>query len=151
MVIVANADILGAITARLRTFSEVTALTSTRIAGEIGPDWFSGKQARYAIRLRRTGGVPDPEEWRVGIHTSRIDCNCYGSSERAANLLLSTVLACLCPDMSRPMAFTQQLGSAFVHVASVMPEVDVVADRETDTGYRYAWVPLSIRWQSIAS
>jgi hypothetical protein len=152
MTIAPNADIIGALTAKLRATTEVTALASTRIAGEVGSDWFTpGGDARGAVRLRRTGGNVDPELWGVGIHVSRVDCNCYGSSGRTANLLLATVLAVLCPDMSNRAAFTQTLADGSkVRVYDVMPEVDVIVYREIDTGYRFAWVPLSVRWSAIA-
>lgn len=152
MTVSPNADILGALTAKLRATTEVAALAGTRVAGEIGDDWFTpGGDARYAVRLRRTGGPINPDEWGVGIHTSRIDCVCYGSSGRAAGVLLATVLACLCPDTSRQIGFTQTLAdTTTVRVSSVIPEVDVVVDREQDTGYRFAWVPLLVKWSAIA-
>lgn len=151
MPVAANADILGALTAYLRTITEVTALASTRIGGEIQDDWFPGPDARGAVRMRRTGGPIDVGEWMVGIHTSRVDCICYGASARLAQVLMATVLATLCPDQSGRGAFVQTLAdTSKVHVFSVYPEVDVIVDRDPDMGYRFAWCPLIVKWSAIA-
>jgi hypothetical protein len=152
MTIAANADILGALTAKLRATTEVTALCSTRISGELQASWFTGPDAPAAIRLRRTGGAVDLDHWMIGLHTSRVDCICYGASARAAQQVMATVLATLCPDLSQRGAFIQTLADGSkVHVSSVFPEVDVFVDREPDTGYRFAWCPLVVRWNAIAT
>lgn len=155
MPVTAQADILGAVTARLRTFTEVTALTNTRIGGEIGSDWFPGPGAQYAVRMRRTGGPTDVDLNRAGIHYARIDCMCYGSSGRTATKLLSTVLAALCPDQSGGRSsFTQAVTvepntTQNVRVYSIEPEVEPVQDREPDTNFYYAWAPLIAAWSVI--
>ncbi len=154
MTITAQADILGAITARLRTFNEVTTLASTRIGGEIGSDWFPGPGAQYAVRLRRTGGIVDVNEQLIGVQRSRIDCVCYGSSGRTATVLMSTVLSALCPDASARGSFIQSVTVATnttqnVRVYDVQPEVGIVQDREPDTNFYYAWCPLIATWSAI--
>ncbi len=153
MTITAQADILAAVTARLRTFSEITALTSTRIGGELGSDWFTGANAQHAIWLRRTGGPVDIEDWLIGIQRSRLDCWCYGSSAKAANDIMSLVLAALAPEQAGGAgSFIQTLtGGARVRVYNVIPETGVISNREPDTGYRYAWCPLMVTWGVIGA
>lgn len=155
MTLTAEADILAAITARLRTFTEITNLTSTRIGGEIGEAWFSGPAATYAVRLRRTGGPVDLDQRTAGIARARLDCWCYGSSAKTANDLLSLVLAALCPVQGAASgngSFIQTLtGGSKVRVYAIAPEVEPISDREPDTGYRFAWCPLVATWGVLAA
>lgn len=152
MTITAQADILGAITAKLRTITEITNLTSTRISGELQDGWFTGPDARAAIWLRRTGGPIDINDWLVGIHRARLDCWCYGSSAKGANDLMSLVLSALAPEQSGGAgSFRQTVGSAIVRVYNIIPEVEPVSDRDPEEGWRYSWCPLMVSWDSVAS
>lgn len=143
MTLLPEPDILGAITARLRSFSEINTATSGRIAGELGKDWFTGGEARAAIRVRRTGGPVIPERRMIGQAFARLDVWCYGSSARAAGDLMGYALAALCPLQGTAGSFTQAVtNSGSVRVYDIFPNAEPISDREPDTGYRYSWVPI---------
>lgn len=154
MTITAQVDVLAAVSARLKTFTEITGLTTSgRIAGEIGADWFTvGDQADYAILLRRTGGPSDADLSSVGIRRSRLDVTCYGASTKKAMDLMSYVLAALCPVQGVGQgSFTQAVGSTNVRVYSVAQEVDVITDRDPEKGWRFAWCPMIVQWHVISA
>ena len=153
MAVTAQANILNAIVLRLRTFTEITALTSVdRIAGQIGEDWFPGPSARQAIRLKRSGAPVDQNLWLVGLQEQRLDCWCYGANGKECIDLMNIVLAALCPTMAAgPGSFKQTLtGGSKVIVTNIIPETGVIEGTEPDTGYHYCWCPLMVQFQAVA-
>lgn len=104
MPVVSEPDFIGAVIGRLRSISEITALTSTRISGQLGGDW--DPMPRHAVLVRRAGGTDDPD---VDHFLPRVDIRCYGSNEYEAGRLARIVKPALCPTRAslRPTAFTQ--------------------------------------------
>lgn len=141
MAVVARPDLLGALIARLRATTEITALTSTRISGELQDAW---TMPTHAVTLRRSGGPPG--DYLGGIWYSRIDVTAYGSTRREATRLLDIVLPALCPLQGPPGgSFIQSA----VRVYDIAPEAEMIADTEPDTGWPFAWMPLVVSWCGV--
>ena len=154
MAVTAQANILNAIVLRLRTFTEITTLTSVdRIGAKIGEDWFPGPTAQPAIWLRRSGAPVDPDAWLVGVQNQRLDLWCYGASGLAAAGLMNLALAALCPAQGTVNrgSFKQALtGGTSVIVYNIVPETGVIDGTDPETGYAYSWCPLMVQFQAVA-
>jgi hypothetical protein len=151
MTVVARPDVLGAIVARLRSFSEITALVATaagatdsrttpRVSGEKQNWW---KMPTHAIWLNRTGGPIVGSDYLLGWWTQRLDVTCYGSSKYEATRLMELVLPALCPMQGeRDGSFVQ----AGVRISDVFPESDIISDIEDDTKWHFSWLPVLVRF-----
>jgi hypothetical protein len=107
MPIVPEPDFIGAVVGRLRSISDVTALTSTRISGQLQDDWFPGQTtAQHAVLVRRASGTDEPE---LDHFHPRLDIRCYGANEYEAGRLARIVKPALCPTRAsgNPTSFTQ--------------------------------------------
>lgn len=158
MTVIARPNLGTALRARLLTFPEVVTLVSTtggyvstataeqkalpRIASQIASYW---SMPTRAIRLRRTGGALTDGDYSLGLWRSRIDLFCYGAAGHEAIGLLDVVLPALCPLQGTSAGFTE----GTCRVALIEPEADVFADVDPQTGWPFAWVPLSISWLGI--
>lgn len=149
--ITAEADVLGAVAARLRTFTEITALTTAdRIAGKLAKDWFgTADTADYAVRLRKTGGPVDADRRTTGQKVQRLDIWAYGSNPKNASKLMAYVLAALCPLQVNAGGFRQSADSATIQVNWIQPEAEVIDDTEPDTGWCYCWCPVLVHHSVI--
>lgn len=154
MPVIARPNLLTAIRSRLLTFPEVTSLVSSsagwtdgrteaRVASQMHNLW---KMPTRAIRLRRAGGALVDGDYSLGLWRSRVDVFCYGAAGHEAIGVLDVVLPALCPVQGTDASFT--VGTC--RVALIEPEAEVYADTESDTGYPFAWVPLSVLWRSLA-
>lgn len=131
MPVVAEPDFIGAVIARLRSISEVTALTSTRISGQTQVDWFPDKTvARHAIVVRRAGGTDEPD---IDHFLPRVDVRCYGATEYEAGRLARIVKPALCPTRhsGNRTGFTQ----GDCRVLDVAYEAGPISLPEPETGW----------------
>ncbi len=98
MVVTALPDFLGAMVARLRSFSELTTLCGTtppRISGELQDAWFPDKTvAQHAIWIEQQGMT---EQHDIDHFFTRIDLHCFGSTGYEARRLWRQVHPILCP------------------------------------------------------
>lgn len=153
MVVTARPNLSTALIARLRQTPEIATLVST------ADGWTDGRtgQARIssimqdgwsmpcrAIRLRRTGG--DNGDFSLGIYTPRVDVFCYAAKGHEAAELMELVFATFCP--------TQRTDAGFVAagcvIGQIVPEADLYADVERDTGYPFAWMPFRCQFRAVA-
>lgn len=140
MAVIARPDITGALIARIRSITEITALASTRISAELQDAW--DPMPRHAVRIRQTGGPPP--DINVNILRSRFDVWCYGSTGREASRLLDIVIPALCPDQSQRSGFAQ--GS--VKVYDVQPEAGPISGR-TEENWPYCWQPVIVTFSGV--
>jgi hypothetical protein len=145
MTIVAAPDILGAVNARLRSFSEITALVGTsprpRVSAVLQKDWV---MPTFAILLRPVGG-PAPDYW-VQIQQTRIDVRCYGPKPHEAMKLWRTVHACLCqPAVSGRVSF--RLAHCIVY--NVTQEAGPISIIEPETKWPFTTAPYVFMWSEV--
>lgn len=126
MPVTSTPDFIGAVIARLRSITEVTALASTRISGELGADW--DPMPRHAVVVRRAGGTDEQE---LDHAFPRLDVRCYGATEYEAGRLARIVKPALCPTRAggNRTGFTQ----GGCRVLDVAHEAGPISIREPET------------------
>ena len=140
MPVIVRPDIVGAVIARLRSFSEITALTGTRISAELQDAW---PMPTHAVRIRQTGGPPP--DVQVNLQRTRFDVTCYGSNGLEAARLMNVVGPALAPDQMTRSSFIQ----GAVRVYDVVPEAGVISDVDRDNGWHFCWQPFMVRWSGV--
>lgn len=143
MVVAARPDVIAAVVARLRTFTEITDLTSTRITARLQPSW-SGMPT-YAILVRPAGGPPGKPQ--LNLMVSRLDLFCYGATEAQAMALWRQLDAVFCPGQERLTKFT----SAGCHVGVVVRESMPISGLETGTEWPRAACSYLVSWTGVAA
>lgn len=142
MAVAARPDVVASVVARLRTFTEITSLTSTRITARLQPSW-SGMPT-YAILVRPAGGPPGKAQ--LNLMVSRIDLFCYGATEAQAAALWRQVDAVFCPGQELVTRFT----AAGCHVGSVDRESMPVSGIEDGTDWPRTTASYLVRWAGVA-
>lgn len=141
MAVIARPDLIGALIARLRAVTEVTALTSTRISAALQDAW---NMPTHAVLLRAVGGPPGDRQ--ANILVTRLDVFCYGSTPLEAMRLWRLVDPALSPDQSVVSSFTQTVGGVRCRVYDIVPERLASSDVEPDTGWPRVSATYLVRW-----
>lgn len=160
MVVLARADLLYAVTDRLRSFSELTALVSSsagwngtgsgpRIGGErrTGPNGWA--MPTQAIVVRRAGGPVRIEDVALGYKTSRLDIVCYGQTAKLAADVWRMLDAVLVPAQG---GVGGQVASFTLHgarVDSVIPETDATSLVDPELRWPFVLAPYVFSWWSV--
>lgn len=97
-------DIVGALIARYRSFTEITDLTALRISNRLQSDWFPNGDVRPAIWINGPIGSPRADV-QAGIQRSRFDVFFYGANQFEAMRLWRIAHPCICPDQARSSAY----------------------------------------------
>jgi hypothetical protein len=142
MPVAARPDVVAAVVARLRTFTEITDLTSTRITARLQPSW-SGMPT-YAVLIRPAGGPPGKPQ--INLLVSRLDLFCYGATEAQAAALWRQVDAILCPGQERLTKFTQ----GDCHVGVIVRESMPTSGIEDDTRWPRTTASYLATWTGVA-
>lgn len=155
MVVVARPDLLGALIARLRAITELTALVATsagatdgrttpRISGQ-RQDWWRMDPPpvgpAHSILLQRTGGPPG--DYLGGLWFSRIDMTTYGPNNREATRLMDILLPTLCPAQGGTSGSFIQSG---VRVYDIAPEAEMLVTSDPERAWPFAWLPVVVTW-----
>ena len=154
MPVVALPDILGALVARLRSFSEITALTSTaagyvnpagnpatRVSAQRGDNW---KMPTHAVVLRLAGGPAD--DMAVRFKRTRVDVECFGPNAFEAARLWRTVDPALLWGASGLNGFRQ----AGCRVDSVEREGGPNLVTDDSLGWPFILSSYIVRWAELA-
>lgn len=145
MVVVARPDLIGAITGRLRSFSELTALVgggSPRISGSRDDDW---AMPTTAVVVRKAGGPRDELE-TAGRLSTRVDVICYGSTGYNADRVWAMVDAILVPAQGTRASWRRTVGGQVVRVDNVEREADAVSDVDPTTRWPFTFASYVFRW-----
>ena len=147
MVVAPRPDVVAAVIARLRSFSEITALTSTRITARSQPSW-SGMPT-YSVIARPRGGP----EWKPNLNLmiSRFDVLCYGATDAQSAALWRQLDAVLCPGQERRAAFSQTVDGVTCRVGSVEHESMPITGTEDETGWPRTSCTYLVKWLGIAT
>ena len=129
MPVVALPDILGAIVARLRAVTEITALTSTRISPVRQESW--NPMPRHAIWVDGPKGMGPFGSDNLPLETVRVDLNCFGSTDYEAGRLWRTMHSAICPYQGAATQFV----AAGVRVSNVQRESGPIRFTDSDTGW----------------
>lgn len=146
MVVAARVDLVGALIAHLRSYSELTALVggaSPRISAQLQDAW---PMPTGAVLLRKTGGTPADDEYTMGRRRTRIDVFCYGTTGRNADRVWAMVDAILVPQQGTRASFKRTVDGQTVRVDDIVPESDAIADVEADTGWNRVVASYQVRW-----
>lgn len=92
-------DMLGALIAELRSYSELTTLTSTRISGQFDKSWplAANGNMTHAIVMRKAGVEPSASRAAVALQMQRVDFVIYGSNTYEATRVWRVLHAILVP------------------------------------------------------
>ena len=142
MVVAARPDLIDAVVTRLRTFAEITNLTSTRITARQQPSW-SGMPT-YAVLVRPVGGPPGKPQ--INLMVSRLDIHCYGATEAQAAALWRQLDAVFCPGQELTTKFTQDS----CHVGVVVREGGPTSGIEPGTDWPRATATYLVSWTGVA-
>jgi hypothetical protein len=145
MVVAARPDLLGAIIARLRASSDITALTGMRISAALGTAW---AMPTHAIVLAIAGGPPLPGA--TPRKRTRIDVRCYGSTPFEAMRLWRQFDAVWCPGQEHVVQFRQTIAGQVCGVGSVDPEGGPTALIEPDTEWPFVLSSYLVSWMGVA-
>lgn len=169
MVVAAMPDVVSAIVARLRSFSEILALVTTadgytatantaqkarpRISGRVQSFWQLGTwpadptQSKDLYALMVSGPIGSPGDDRDGaIYATRVDLHFYASNPIEAMAFWRQVHPILCPRRGTAERFVAN-GCRFLTVESEGGPSQVV---EPDTKYPKVVAPYVFRWQEAS-
>jgi hypothetical protein len=160
MVVVARADLLYAVTDRLRSFSELTTMVSSaagwngtgsgpRIGGERRSGANGWAMPTSAIVVRRAGGPVRLEDVGLGHKTSRLDIVCYGQTAKLAADVWRMLDAVLVPASGgvggQHVSFT--LHGA--RIDDVVPETDAMSLIDPELRWPFVLSPYVFSWWSV--
>lgn len=145
MTVTAYPDVLGGLFGYLRACSDITALTSTRIADEVKDEWaFAEKKAKYAVVIPgRRGGSEDLDP---PLERCRFDVFTYGPNKLSAATLMNVVLGYLCPKDGSANGFT----GTHVRVNEIALEGGPNDLIEPDTRWAYSVATLMVTYDGVA-
>lgn len=149
MVVASRADLVGCLIARLRSFSELTALVggaSPRISARLQDAW---AMPTGAVLLRKVGGPNPGDEYMMGRKATRIDVFCYGSTGYEADRVWGKVDPILVPEQGSGRSACFRLNG--VRVDDIVPESDAISTIEQQTNWPRVSASYIVRWWSLPS
>jgi hypothetical protein len=138
-------DVIGALIARYRSFSAITALTSTRISAAVQQSW--NPMPRHAILVSGPVGAPGRtlSEHLAGIQNTRVDLYFYGSTSFEAMRLWRVAAPYICPRQDTLTQFVQS-GCRFTNV---FQEGGPSRADEDDTGWPRVLATYVYKWSEF--
>lgn len=143
MPVIATPDVVGAVIARLRAATPVTALTGTRISGALQDAW---PLPAYAVVV--SGGRGGAGEIGPATYEERLDLECYGPDARTAAVLAATARAYLLDELRvRGVAWS----AGATRVSTVRVGGGPIFRRDPDTGWPSYVLSVLVRFSGVES
>ena len=149
MVVIARSDITGCMIARLRSFSELTALVGTtppRVSAVLQDAW---SMPTKAVIIRRAGGTPRADDYTLGRLRTRFDVLCFGQNGLEADRVWAMVDAILVPAQGGVGGRTASFTLTGCRVDDIVPEGGPLADVDPGSGWPRVFASYQVSWWSV--